>query len=82
MPVVSFYWALFLKSVCPLRWNQDPAPRLHCCFLAAPLLSLHPLLSLISFCALDAYKVRLSFKRRLRFLHSNITTLFCVCPYH
>lgn len=32
----------------PLRYNQDPAPRLHCCFLAAPPLSLHPIPSQIS----------------------------------
>ena len=32
----------------PSRWNQDPAPRLHYCFLTAPPLSLHPLPSLIS----------------------------------
>ena len=31
----------------PLRQNQDPAPRLHYCFLSAPL-SLHPLPSLMS----------------------------------
>ena len=35
----------------PLRRNQDPAPRLHYCFLAAPPLSLHPLPSLISSCS-------------------------------
>ena len=33
-----------------LRGNQDPAPRLHYCLLAAPPLSLHPLPSLISNC--------------------------------
>ena len=33
-----------------LRRNQDPAPRLHCCFLTVPPLSLHPLPSLISNC--------------------------------
>ena len=30
--------------------NQDPAPRLHYCFLASPSLFLHPLTSLISNC--------------------------------
>ena len=34
----------------PLRWDQDPAPRLRYCFLAAPSLSLHPLPSLINNC--------------------------------
>ena len=34
--------------VYPLRQNQDPAPRLHYCFLAAPALSLLPLSSLLS----------------------------------
>ena len=34
----------------PLRWNQDPAPRLHYCFLAAPPLSLHCLLCLVNNC--------------------------------
>ena len=33
-----------------LRMNQDPAPRLHYCFLTAPPWSLHPLPSLISNC--------------------------------
>ena len=33
-----------------LRWNQDPAPRLHYCFLEAPPFSLHPLSPLISDC--------------------------------
>ena len=38
------------KTKCPLRRHQDPAPapRLHCGFLAAPPVSLHPLPSLIS----------------------------------
>ena len=36
--------------VYPLRWNQDPAPRLHYCFLDAPVLSLHLLPSLIRNC--------------------------------
>ena len=36
--------------VYPLRENQDPAPRLHYCFLTALPLSLHPLPSLISNC--------------------------------
>ena len=31
-----------------LEMEQDPAPRLHYCFLSAPPLSLHPLPSLIS----------------------------------
>ena len=35
----------------PLRWNQDPAPGLHYCFLAAPPLSLHPFPSRISDCS-------------------------------
>ena len=34
----------------PLRYNQDPALRLHYYFLAALSLSLNPLLSLISKC--------------------------------
>ena len=34
--------------MCPLRRNQDPAPRLHCCFSAAPLLPPPLLPSLIS----------------------------------
>ena len=34
-----------------MRWNQDPAPRLHHCFLAASPLSLHPLPSWISNCS-------------------------------
>jgi len=34
----------------PLRENQDPAPRLHCCCLTAPPWSLPPLPSLISTC--------------------------------
>ena len=34
--------------MCPLRWNQDPLPRLHCRFLAASPLSLHLLPSLIN----------------------------------
>ena len=34
----------------PLGGNQDPAPRVHYCFLTTPHLSLHPLLSLISNC--------------------------------
>ena len=38
------------SSVYHLGRNQDPAPRLHYCFLAAPPLSLHPLRSLISNC--------------------------------
>ena len=33
-----------------LKWNQDPAPRLHYSFLASPPLSLHALPSLISNC--------------------------------
>ena len=33
-----------------LRRNQDPAPRLHYCFLTVPPLFLHPLPSLISNC--------------------------------
>ena len=33
-----------------LRGNEDPVPWLHCCFLAAPPLFLHPLPSLISNC--------------------------------
>ena len=37
--------------VYPLRQKQDPAPRLHYCFLAAPLSYLHPLSSLISNCS-------------------------------
>lgn len=37
-------------SVCPLRRNQYPAPRLHYCFLTAPPLLLHPLPSLICNC--------------------------------
>ena len=37
-------------SVYLLRGNQDPAPRLHCCFLTVPPLSLHPLPPLISNC--------------------------------
>ena len=32
----------------PLRRDQDPSPRLHCCFLTAPPLSPHPFPSLIS----------------------------------
>ena len=36
--------------MCPLMLNQDLAPRLHNCFLAAPSLSLHPFPSLISNC--------------------------------
>ena len=36
--------------MCPLRGNQDPAPRLHSCFLTAPPLSLHALPLLISNC--------------------------------
>lgn len=36
--------------MCPLRQNQDPAPRLLCRFLAAPPLSLCPLPSLFSNC--------------------------------
>ena len=39
-----------IPCVYPLRGNQDPAPRLHYCFLTAPPLSLHPLPSLISNC--------------------------------
>ena len=35
-------------SMCPLRGNQDPSPRLHHCFLTP--LSPHPLPSLISTC--------------------------------
>ena len=44
----SICWVLVLKRaqkycyVYPWRWNQDPAPRLHYCFLAVPPLSLHP----------------------------------------
>ena len=34
----------------PLKWHQDPAPRLQYCFLTAPPLSLHPLPSLINSC--------------------------------
>jgi len=34
--------------VYPLRWNQDPAPRLYYFFLAVPPFSLHPLPSQIS----------------------------------
>ena len=30
-------------TVYPLRRNQDPAPRLHCCFLTASPVPLHPL---------------------------------------
>ena len=37
-------------SVCPLRRNQNPAPRLHYCFLTVPPLLLHPLPSLICNC--------------------------------
>ena len=33
-----------------LKINQDSAPRLHCCFLSVPPLSLHPFPSLISNC--------------------------------
>ena len=33
-----------------LEANQDPAPRLYCCSLTVPPLSLHPLPSLISIC--------------------------------
>lgn len=33
-----------------LRGNQDPAPKLYCCCLTVPLLSLHPLHSLIRNC--------------------------------
>ena len=52
----------------PLRGNQDAAPRLHCCFLAAPPLSLHPLPSLINNClkgfhAREPHRVLLSFGR-------------------
>ena len=35
----------------PMRGNQDLAPRLHSCFLAASPLSLHPLPSLTSSCS-------------------------------
>ena len=34
-----------------LRLNKDPAPRLHCCFLATSPLTLHPLPSWISNCS-------------------------------
>ena len=40
----------FSERVCPLRWNQDPAPRLYHCFLADPPLSLQVFPSLISNC--------------------------------
>ena len=35
------------------RWNQDPVPRLHYCFLAAPPLSLHPVPSVINSSSLN-----------------------------
>ena len=38
-------------NVYPLRPSQDPAPRLHYCFLAAPPLSLYPLPFLCSNCS-------------------------------
>ena len=38
------------EILCIPCWKQDPAPRLHYCFLTAPPLSLHPLPSLISTC--------------------------------
>ena len=41
------------KVICylyPLRWNQDPAPRLCYCFLTVPPLSVYTLPSLISNC--------------------------------
>ena len=41
-----------------LRRNQDPAPRLHYCFLTSPPLSLHPLPSLISNCLNLPFKTR------------------------
>ena len=37
--------------MCPLRWNQDLAPRLYYCFLAVPPLTLHPFPSWISNCS-------------------------------
>ena len=37
-----------ILSVYPLRWNQEPASRLLCCFLPVSPLSLHPVPFLIS----------------------------------
>ena len=37
-----------LSNWTELRWNQNPAPRLHYCFLAAPPLFLHPFPSWIN----------------------------------
>ena len=42
-------------SVYPLRRNQDPALRLHYCFLTAPPLSLHLLPSLINSCLIMSF---------------------------
>ena len=64
----------------PLKGNQDPAPRLHYCYLTAPPLSLHPFPSLISnclkgFCAQEPHRVLLSFT----FLHHNLVSVDWLC---
>ena len=48
---LSLCWRTGIYCYVYSLWrNQDPAPGLHCCFSAAPPLSLHPLPSLISNC--------------------------------
>ena len=48
---LSFCWTIQRNFyIYSLRKNQDPTPRLHCCFLIVPFLCLHPLPYLISSC--------------------------------
>ena len=77
--------------VYPLRWNQDPTPRLHCCFLAAPALSplpplsLHPLPSPISNClkgfhVQDPHSALLGFRGDYYYLPCDQWMLIKTCP--
>ena len=64
-----------IHHVYPLRGNQDPAPRLHYCYLTALPLSFHSLISMLEptlwnsgkgtqkgFCAQEPHRVLLGFR--------------------